>query len=110
MKKQDKKILSTVLIGLLAAGGQLIGEEASALEPGHIKCKGIATKWTNDCGANGHGCHYHAKTDFNKNEWIGMSKADCDKIQRAIKNPAIKAYIKKIQKNTASAVKSGKKI
>ena len=26
-----------------------------------VKCKGIVKKGQNDCGANGHSCHYQAK-------------------------------------------------
>ena len=109
MKKQ--KIVSTALMGLLVAGGaQLVAEKASAIKKGNVKCKGISTKWVNDCGANGHKCSGYAKSNFDKNEWLEMTPSDCKTLQNAIKNSAVKAYIEKIQKGTATAVGNGKKI
>lgn len=111
MEKSNKKILSSTLMGLLVAGGaQLVAEKASALKEGHVKCKGISTKWVNDCGANNHGCGGKAATNFDKNEWLGMSPKACKAVQQAIKNTAVKAYIEKIQTGTATAVKNGKTI
>lgn len=44
------------------------------------KCKGIAKKGANDCGANGHGCGGEAKKDNDPNEWIYLPAGVCTKI------------------------------
>ena len=101
-----KKIVlsSAALIGTLATG---MISTANAKDK--IHCKGIATKWVNDCGANGHDCHASATSNFDANEWLKMTPKDCKTVQEAIKNPVVKAYVERIQKGTVVAVKRGKK-
>lgn len=45
-----------------------------------VKCKGIAKKGKNDCGANGHGCGGMASKDADPNEWIYVPEGVCEKI------------------------------
>ena len=44
------------------------------------KCKGIAKKGANDCGANGHDCANQAKKDNDPNEWVYVPEGVCEKI------------------------------
>ena len=44
------------------------------------KCKGIAKKGGNDCGANGHTCGGKAEKDNDPNEWVYLPKGVCEKI------------------------------
>ena len=75
-----------------------------------VPCKGVATKWVNDCGANGHDCASSAKSNFDANEWLYMSSAeDCSAVKSALKSTAVKNYIERIQKGTVAATKRGKK-
>ena len=105
MKK--KAILSSAaLVGMLSAGGAI--EQSQAADK-LIHCKGISTKWVNDCGANGHECSSHASKNFDAQEWLKMTKKDCQVVQKALKNKAVKSYIERIQKGTVVATKRGKK-
>lgn len=45
-----------------------------------VKCKGIAKKGGNDCGANGHDCGGMAKKDNDPNEWVYVPEGLCEKI------------------------------
>ena len=45
-----------------------------------VKCKGIAKKGMNDCGAFGHACAGKAAKDNDPNEWIYVPKGLCEKI------------------------------
>ncbi len=99
--------LTSALIGLLTTGCSSMS--MTAAKGGKVHCKGIATKWVNDCGANGHKCASQAKSNFNRNEWLKMSKADCMTVQKALKNKAVRKYVKRVQKGTVVAVKRGKK-
>jgi len=45
-----------------------------------VKCRGIAKKGANDCGANGHDCANQAKVDNDKKEWVYVPKGVCKKI------------------------------
>ncbi len=44
------------------------------------KCKGIAKKGNNDCGANGHKCGGKAAVDNDPNEWVYVPSGVCEKI------------------------------
>ena len=92
-------------MGILATGGMI--ENANAAKK--IYCKGIATKWVNDCGANGHDCASQATSNFDKNEWLKMTSKDCEAVKSALKNKAVRDYVERIQKGTIVAVKRGKK-
>ena len=45
-----------------------------------VKCKGVAKKGQNDCGANGHACGGKAVKDNDPNEWIYVPAGVCEKI------------------------------
>ncbi len=45
-----------------------------------VKCRGIAKKGMNDCGANGHDCAGQAKKDNDKKEWVYVPKGVCMKL------------------------------
>ena len=49
-----------------------------------VKCKGIAKKGQNDCGANGHSCGGQAKKDSDPNEWIYVPEGVCKKISGGV--------------------------
>ena len=68
-------VLSTVGIGELQAAPDWA-------KPGDIieKCRGIAKKGGNDCGANGHGCSGMAEEDNDPNEWVYVPEGVCEKI------------------------------
>ena len=112
---KSKKTLNAAVAGLLISGATYsttVKASGTKDAPGgkNIHCEGVAMKYVNDCGANGHKCGGQAASNFQKGEWLKMSKEDCKAVKTAIKNPAIKRYLERIQKGTAAAVKSGKKI
>jgi len=45
-----------------------------------VKCRGIAKKGANDCGANGHDCANMAKKDNDAKEWVYVPQGVCKKI------------------------------
>ena len=45
-----------------------------------VKCRGIAKKGANDCGANGHDCANQAKVDNDAKEWVYVPQGVCKKI------------------------------
>ena len=45
-----------------------------------VKCRGIAKKGANDCGANGHDCAGYAKKDKDPKEWVFVPKGVCEKV------------------------------
>ena len=103
MIKKKMTLFVSALAGLWAAD---VIKDAQAKA---IHCKGVSTKWVNDCGANGHQCASQATSDFDSSEFISMDQADCTAVKNALKNPAVKKYVKKIQSGTVVAVKRGKK-
>ena len=111
MKKKNL-LSSAVLVGALASS---VTQSANATSmhksksSGKIHCKGISTKWVNDCGANGHECAGAAKSNFDSNEWLYMPSEDCKMVQNALKNKAVRSYVERIQKGTVVAIKRGKK-
>ena len=73
-----------------------------------INCKGTATKWINDCSAQG---SRNAQENFSPNTWLKMSnKEECLSIQKALQNPTIKKYVERVQRETAKEVLKGRKI
>ncbi|MBX9787107.1 MAG: DUF2282 domain-containing protein [Alphaproteobacteria bacterium] len=60
---------------------------AITLTPGAVladdkgKCYGVAKAEHNDCAAkdNSHTCAAQAKKDYDANDWVSMSKTDCEK-------------------------------
>lgn len=84
-----KKSLMLSATAAMAIGSSLISN-AQAMLPKWakkgmkvVKCKGIAKKGMNDCGANGHGCGGYAKKDNDPNEWIFVPEGVCEKIAGA---------------------------
>lgn len=94
MKKQN--LLMTAAIAGLIIGAPM---EAQAGKKGYEKCKGVAPKGANSCGANGHGCGGFAKKDYNGEEWIYVKKGQCSKIKKAMKDPALKEFLNTATKN-----------
>ena len=45
-----------------------------------VKCRGVAKKGANDCGANGHDCAGQAKKDNDPKEWVYVPEGVCKKI------------------------------
>ena len=106
----NKKELSKVaLSGLIAAGTSIISLNQAVAADAEMQCKGVSTKWTNSCKANGHSCAGKAKKNFDKEEWMELSAKDCKVVQEAVKNPVIQKYIESIQQGTVVAAKRGKK-
>lgn len=101
-----KKELTTI-----ALAGAVMTSCATGINTAHagVHCEGVATKWVNDCQANGHDCAMKATKNFDKEEWIKMDKADCEAVKTALKSKAVRAYVEKIQKGTIVATKRGKK-
>ena len=108
---KQKNLISTTLLTVLLSGVHIYAKEHSQAKKNQakVKCKGVSTQWVNDCSANGHKCSGKAKTNFDKNEWLYMSQKDCEAVKKALKDPAVKNYVEKVQKATKVAVKRGKK-
>jgi uncharacterized membrane protein len=73
-----KKLAIAAAVGsFLAAGatGTAMAGDAGAKD----KCYGVAKAGKNDCAANGHSCAGQAKNDNDPNEWVHMSKEECEK-------------------------------
>lgn len=49
-----------------------------------VKCRGIAKKGANDCGANGHDCANQAKMDNDPKEWVYVPQGVCEKIASGV--------------------------
>ncbi len=112
MKKDT--LMKSALIGLLSSGCSMMGmkmgmKDRHPASAGTVHCKGVATKWVNDCGTNHHKCAGQAKSNFSKHEWLKMNNDDCMAVQEALKNKAVRMYIEKVQKGTVVATKRGKK-
>ena len=109
--KKKVVLSSAALIGALASGVTQAADTSmhKGKSSGKVHCKGISTKWVNDCGANGHDCAGAAKSNFDSQEWLYMSSEDCKTVQGALKNKAVRDYVERIQKGTVVAAKRGKK-
>lgn len=81
MKKEI--ILGAAVAGLMTVSTMPNAEAAPKwAKPGDtiVKCRGIAKKGANDCGANGHDCAGQAKKDNDPKEWIYVPEGVCKKI------------------------------
>ena len=79
--KKDSTLLATAAIGIGLMAAPLSAAPKWAKKGDTIvKCKGIAKKGMNDCGANGHGCAGQAKKDNDPNEWVYMPDGLCEKV------------------------------
>ncbi len=101
-----KSIIISTILGIAAAGLTAPLAEASGTE--EVKCKGVSTKWVNGCDANGHACSGAAQTDFDPNEWLLMTQNDCNAVQNALMNPAVKNYVLTVRDGTVTASGKGK--
>lgn len=105
MKKKNL-LLSAAITGLVL-GANI--QTASASGSGDKeKCKGVAAKGANSCGANGHGCGGFATKDFDAKEWVYVKKGTCAKVQEALKNEAVKEFIKNTTGNARKYIKNFK--
>ena len=81
-------LLATAALGTVffsAGASQAHGEPAWTKKPAKaVKCRGIAKKGQNDCGANGHGCGGKATKDNDPNEWVYVPAGLCEKIAGGI--------------------------
>ena len=91
-----------ILMMAAVAGLMIGGSNAYAGRDGFEKCKGVAPKGANGCGANDHKCGGFAKKDFDSEEWVYVKEGTCDEVKKAMKSPALREYAREIAK---SAVK-----
>ena len=103
MKK--KQIVSCALASLWATASVQALAPSKALAK--VNCKGTATKWINDCSANG---RRNTQENFSQKAWLKMNKEDCLSVQKALQNPAIRKYVERIQRETAKEILKGRKI
>lgn len=79
-----KPLLLSAAVGLalstVAIDDALAGPKWAKKGDTIVKCRGIAKKGKNDCGANGHSCANNAKTDMDDNEWVYVPEGVCEKI------------------------------
>ena len=94
---KNKILMMAAVTGLMIGGSN-----AYAGRDGFEKCKGVAPKGANGCGANDHKCGGFAKNDFDKEEWVYVKEGTCDEVKQGMRSPAMRAYAKEIAK---SAVK-----
>jgi uncharacterized membrane protein len=81
MKKEV--LLSAAVAGLVTVGSMPEAQAAPKWAKSGdtiVKCRGIAKKGANDCGANGHDCANQAKKDNDPKEWVYVPKGVCEKI------------------------------
>lgn len=89
--KKTTALNSIAATSILAAAVLLTSNAAMAGKPGMEKCLGVAKAGMNDCGANGHTCAGHAKTDADANEWVYVPEGSCEKIVGSLGVKAPKA-------------------
>ena len=86
-KRMD--LAKNLLLGATFVAGSAVvtSQDADAMTPSwvqkgmkYVKCKGVAKKGKNDCGANNHGCGGAAKKDNDPNEWVYTPEEVCVKI------------------------------
>ena len=77
-----KRILQTVVAGLVATGMAQAQAQAQDAKPGadKEKCYGVAKAGQNDCGTATHTCAGKAKKDNMPEEWKMVAKGTCDKL------------------------------
>ena len=74
MKKEAFLLSSLVGLGLTVATTSQAAPAWAKKGETIVKCKGIAKKGQNDCGANGHDCGGMAKVDNDPNEWVYLPR------------------------------------
>jgi uncharacterized membrane protein len=85
MKKETLLTVSIAGLGFLAASTADAAPDWAKKGDKIVKCKGIAKKGQNDCGANGHSCGGMAKKDNDPNEWVYVPEGLCEKIAGGVK-------------------------
>lgn len=80
MKTENLLLSSLVGLGLAVATSADAAPKWAKKGDTIVKCKGVAKKGKNDCGANGHSCAGMAETDGDAHEWVAVPKGTCDKI------------------------------
>jgi uncharacterized membrane protein len=99
-----KKLVKTILIGgVVSMAVQNASAAPKWMKKGneYEKCKGVAAKGANDCGANTHKCAGFAKTNFDANEWVYTPKGTCETLAvQVLKNgkPTIQRGVVKMIK------------
>ncbi|OUR99658.1 hypothetical protein A9Q84_01145 [Halobacteriovorax marinus] len=80
MKKEI--ILSVAVAGLMAVSTSNTEAAPKWAKKGDtiVKCRGIAKKGANDCGANGHDCAGQAKVNNDPKEWVYVPQGVCEKV------------------------------
>ena len=101
-----KKLATLAITGATVLSGSALASRSVTKD---IHCEGVATKWVNDCQANGHDCASKAIKNFDGKEWLKMGAADCAAVKSALKSKSVRDYIERIQKGTVVATKRGKK-
>jgi uncharacterized membrane protein len=81
------KTRSFILAAVAGAALSTVSIQSAEAAPGWaksgdtiVKCRGIAKKGANDCGANGHDCANQAKADNDAKEWVYVPQGVCKKI------------------------------
>lgn len=79
-------VISSALVGSgLVLTGQAVATPSWAKKGDTIvKCKGVAKKGKNDCGANNHACAGMAKKDNDPNEWVYVPSGVCEKLAKGV--------------------------
>ena len=80
MKSEKLLITSLVGVGISLSTASAMTPKWAKKGDTIVKCKGIAKKGKNDCGANGHACGGFSKKDNDPNEWIYVPEGVCEKI------------------------------
>ena len=75
-----KSLTLTALVGIGLTGSVSAAPKWAKKGDTIVKCKGVAKKGANDCGANGHACAGKATKDKDPNEWVYVPDGLCEKI------------------------------
>ncbi|TXH04471.1 MAG: DUF2282 domain-containing protein [Nevskiaceae bacterium] len=89
MKREDaKKLISTAVAGLLAAG--VLTQTASAADDKgkQEKCFGVAQAGKNDCATSKHSCAGMATSNNSPEEFKNVPVGTCEKIGGSLKPKA----------------------
>lgn len=76
----NKKLIHSVLAGVVAIGLSSAATSAMADGGKAEKCSGVAKAQKNDCGTAKHSCAGQSATDGAAEDWVYLPKGVCDKI------------------------------
>lgn len=67
-------LYASITVAITLTSGAVLADDKD-------KCYGVAKAGQNGCAAkdNSHSCTTRAKTDYDANDWVSMTKADCEK-------------------------------